>query len=144
MVHWEEIDDFNSGSRKRILINKEDLPKLTRAYRVISIHESVLVSTVEEYPYLALDFFKYYKAYSLQKALGLTLGYPPKCVEWFDLADHDRRVKVYLGSVGSLTFVFPETLMEYVKDYFAPVDVFIREFEGYTYRGAGTYLGKGD
>lgn len=143
MVLWEEIDEFNRGLRSCVLINKNSLQEVFRAHRTLELKElrnSVLVSEVEGHERRFAQFQEYHATRGLQVAIGLTLGYPPKCVEWFDLPEHDRRVKVYTGSVGSLHFVFPENLMNYVRDYFAPKEVSIKWWEDYSYRGAGTYL----
>lgn len=143
MILWGEmgeVTEFNRGMRSCILIGKNSLHKVFRAHRTLELRNSVLVSEVEGHERRFAQFQEYRATRGLQVAIGLTLGYPPKCVEWFDLPEHDRRVKVYTGSVGSLHFVFPENLMNYVREYFAPKEVSIKWWENYSYRGAGTYL----
>lgn len=141
MIHWDEIDEFNAGIRTCILINKNDLKQVIKDHRILELDNGVLVSQVGGHERRFSDFNQYVKDSNIQIALGLTLGYPPKCVAWFDLEEHDRNIKVYIGYIGSLHFVFPETLIEYVKEYFANEQLRIEWWQDYQYHGTGEYTG---
>lgn len=116
MTIRDDIKAFNDKreGRNAIYVNTNYSSKVTRdCFHLILKRGSLFTSTKEQ-----LDKFrKDREAHGLDYALGMVLGYPPKCVEWFSRTSRQEHLQTGGLHGGSFSFKCPDSLMDYAKDY---------------------------
>ena len=114
-VTFKEIEAFNNGHRDSILILKSSLNKIKRGHSMLEVGAlGVLVvdsqQKIHEYTDMVNEYGEDY-------ALGVILGYPPKCVLRFSGASRIERKDFGRLSSGSFNFMCPEELKNYAVNY---------------------------
>lgn len=117
MKTYTEVDAYNEGKRDVILVTErklEDVIEEGRCARVAHNQWLVYRDSLDGFHCNLLIQSKG-KAYGL----GIILGYPPLCVEWYSKTE--RTELAYHGTLygGSFSFKCPEHLIPYARAYMA-------------------------
>lgn len=115
-VIYKEIEAFNRGERETIFILKSSLSDVKHLCYFITVSEGVLVSRT---PKTIWEYMELNDAVNEDYALGIVLGFPPKCVEWFAKASGTEREICPVFVFESFSFKCPPELNEYATDYYA-------------------------
>ena len=122
IIEKSEVDAYNAFERDAVFVSRESMKKIDEvdtAFLITpldNLNNSVLVL---RYEYAFVQFLKDYHEKGAHYAIGIALGFPPKCVEYFDSDSkvfkkiEDRRF-VY---VGSFAFTCHKTQVEYAVYY---------------------------
>lgn len=113
-----EISDFNMKIRDCILITKENIHAIAGDFVATDFNDSSIVifrtdDLRRKYHLNCKDRNKWY-------AVGISLGYPPKCVDWWDSAPRGSNKEIALSPAvhkGSLTFKTPPELLSYAIEF---------------------------
>lgn len=114
-VIFKEIEAFNKGHRDSIFILKSSLNKIKRGHSMLEVGAlAVLVvdssQKIHEYTDMANEYGEDY-------ALGVILGYPPKCVLRFSRASRIERKGFGTLISGTFSFMCPEEHKDYAVNY---------------------------
>lgn len=114
-VIFKEIEAFNNGHRDSIFILTSSINKIKRGNSMLEVGDlGILIvdspQKIHEYTNMANEYGEDY-------ALGMTLGYPPKCVLRFSRASRIERKDFGTMSSGSFNFMCPEELKDYAVNY---------------------------
>lgn len=109
----EEVNDYNSGLRDCILLDKMELALVGEVKGTgVDLGHGVLVCKTEEIAQRFISLAE--ESDSATYALGICLGYPPKCVEWFEEFSMELRLFIQYKSIVFATSV---GLAQYGVDY---------------------------
>ncbi|KGH33973.1 hypothetical protein [Lactococcus cremoris] len=114
-VIFKEIEDFNNGDRDSIFILKSSLNKIKRGHSMLDV--GALGTLVVDSPQKIHEYTDMANEYGEDYALGVILGYPPKCVLRFSRASRIERKDFGILSSGSFSFMCPEELKDYAVNY---------------------------
>lgn len=116
LILAEETMAFNLGLRDTIFIKISELKNVVRAHFSTSVIGRGCILVVSKLEQLS-EFFNLSREYGEDYALGIILGYPPKCVDWFvnSTMEEHRTCKGVHG--GSFSFKCPKELFSSAKDY---------------------------
>ena len=112
---FKEIEDFNNGDRDSIFILKSSLNKIKRGHSMLDV--GALGTLVVDSPQKIHEYTDMANEYGEDYALGVILGYPPKCVLRFSRASRIERKDFGILSSGSFSFMCPEELKDYAVNY---------------------------
>lgn len=111
----EETLAFNLGLRDAIFIGVSELKNIVREHFTTYVYNSgiLVVSKFEQ----LCEFSKLSRKHGEDYALGIVLGYPPECVNWFVNSSIEEHVICKYADGGSFSFKCPERLFDYAKTY---------------------------
>lgn len=111
----EETVAFNLGLRDAIFIGTPELKRVVREHFASSVGKNgiLVVSKLEQ----LAEFSKLSGKHGKDYALGIMLGYPPKCVNWFVNSTMEEHIACKDADGGSFSFKCPEHLFDYAKTY---------------------------
>lgn len=117
LVIHPEVSAFNKGTRTAILLNKTNpiLNLIQRPYKKLDLGQNSLFfaktgAQINELKHLLATE-------NSDVAIGLSLGYPPECVYWFDKASQDELRTTPVAIFDNFRFKCPESLFPYAKEY---------------------------
>ena len=114
-VIFREIEAFNNGHRDSIFILKSSLNEIKRGHSMLEV--GVLGVLVVDSPQKIHEYTDMVNEYGEDYALGVILGYPPKCVLRFSRTSRIERKGFGILSSGSFDFMCPEELKDYAVNY---------------------------
>ena len=114
-VIFKEIEAFNNGHRDSIFILKSSLNKIKRGHSMLEV--GALGVLVVDSPQKIHEYTDMANEYGEDYALGVILGYPPKCVLRFSRASRIECKGFGTLSSGSFNFMCPEELKDYAVNY---------------------------
>ena len=100
---FKEIEAFNKGHRDSIFILKSSLNKIKRGHSMLEI--GALGVLIVDSPQKIHEYTDMANKYGEDYALGVILGYPPKCVLRFSRASRIERKGFGTLSSGSFNFM---------------------------------------
>lgn len=117
LVIHPEVSAFNKGTRTAILLNKTNpiLNLVQRPYKKLDLGQNSLFfaktgAQIKELKHLLATE-------NSDVAIGLSLGYPPECVYWFDKASRNELRNTPIAIFDNFRFKCPESLFPYAKEY---------------------------
>lgn len=114
-VIFKEIEAFNIGDRDSIFILKSSLNEIKRGHSMLDI--GALGTLVVDSPQKIHEYTDMVNKHGEDYALGIILGYPPKCVLSFTRTTISERKHFGNLSAGSFSFMCPEELKDYAVNY---------------------------
>lgn len=114
-VIFREIEAFNKGHRDSIFILKSSINKIKRGHSMLDV--GALGTLVVDSPQKIHEYTDMVSDCGEDYALGIILGYPPKCVLRFSRTSRIERKGFGILSSGSFDFMCPEELKDYAVNY---------------------------
>ena len=114
-VIFKEIESFNIGDRDSIFILKSSLNEIKRGHSILDI--GALGTLVVDSPQKIHEYTHMVNKHSEDYALGIILGYPPKCVLSFSRSSRMERKDFRTLISGTFSFMCPEELKDYAVNY---------------------------
>ncbi|MDT2857963.1 hypothetical protein [Lactococcus lactis] len=114
-VIFKEIEAFNNGHRDSIFILKSSLNKIKRGHSMLEV--GALGVLVVDSPQKIHEYTDMVNEYGEDYALGMILGYPPKCVLSFSSASRMERKGFGTLISGTFSFMCSEELKDYAFNY---------------------------
>ncbi|QEA60960.1 hypothetical protein [Lactococcus lactis] len=114
-VTFKEIEAFNNGHRDSIFILKSSLNKIKRGHSMLDI--GALGVLVVDSPSKIHEYIDMFNECGEDYALGMILGYPPKCVLSFSRSSRMERKDFGTLISGTFSFMCPEELKDYAVNY---------------------------
>lgn len=114
-VIFKEIEAFNNGHRDSIFILKSSLNKIKRKRSMLEVGDLGIL--IVDSPQKIHEYTDMVNEYGEDYALGMTLGYPPKCVLSFSRSSRMERKDFGRLSSGSFNFMCPKELKNYAVNY---------------------------
>lgn len=114
-VTFKEIEAFNNGHRDSIFILKSSLNKIKRGHSMLDV--GALGTLVVDSPQKIHDYINMVSDCGEDYALGIILGYPPKCVLSFCRSSRIERKGFGTLISGTFSFMCPEEHKDYAVNY---------------------------
>lgn len=114
-VIFKEIEAFNNGHRDSIFILKSSLNKIKRKRSMLEVGDLGIL--IVDSPQKIHEYTDMVNEYGEDYALGMTLGYPPKCVLSFSRSSRMERKGFGTLVSGTFSFKCSEGLKNYAVNY---------------------------